>query len=69
MGRVGSLFPMGALLIGGDQLQVAMQTPAAVAEILQGAILFFMLGGSIFNRYKLMILPGKKTHKNEVQHE
>ena len=62
-------FLMGALLIGGDQLQVAMQTPAAVAEILQGAILFFMLGGSIFNRYKLKILPGKARAKMEVDHE
>jgi len=62
-------FMMGALLIGGDQLQVAMQTPAAVAEILQGAILFFMLGGSIFNRYKLKILSKKSTAKTEAQHE
>ena len=62
-------FLMGALLIGGDQLQVAMQTPAAVAEILQGAILFFMLGGSIFNRYKLKILADKQKTKAEVEHE
>lgn len=62
-------FLMGALLIGGDQLQVAMQTPAAVAEILQGAILFFMLGGSIFNRYTLKILRGKKSRKSESDHE
>lgn len=62
-------FLMGALLIGGDQLQVAMQTPAAVAEILQGAILFFMLGGSIFNRYKLKILSGQQKTKAEVEHE
>jgi simple sugar transport system permease protein len=62
-------FLMGALLIGGDQLQVAMQTPAAVAQILQGAILFFMLGGSIFNRYKLMIISGKQKEKTEAEHE
>lgn len=56
-------FSMGALLVGGDQLQIAMQTPAAVADILQGAILFFMLGGSIFNTYKIKI-----THKKSIQH-
>ncbi|MGV8027229.1 MAG: ABC transporter permease [Anaerolineaceae bacterium] len=56
-------FSMGALLVGGDQLQIAMQTPAAVADILQGAILFFMLGGSIFNTYKIKI-----THKKSKQH-
>jgi simple sugar transport system permease protein len=62
-------FLMGALFIGGDQLQVAMQTPAAVAEILQGAILFFMLGGSIFNRYRLKIIPRRSSKKLEVEHE
>ena len=62
-------FLMGALLIGGDQLQVAMQTPAAVAEILQGTILFFMLGGTIFNRYKLMISSGKQSAKAEAENE
>lgn len=62
-------FMMGALLIGGDQIQIAMQTPAAVAEILQGAILFFMLGGSIFNRYSIRILRKKKKKQGEVDHE
>ena len=47
---------MGALYVGGDQIQIAMQTPAAVAQILQGAILFFMLGGMIFANYKVRIL-------------
>ncbi|MCD6576724.1 MAG: ABC transporter permease [Anaerolineaceae bacterium] len=49
-------FLMGALYVGGDQIQIAMQTPAAVAQILQGAILFFMLGGMIFANYKVRIL-------------
>ncbi len=49
-------FLMGALVIGGDQLQVAMQTPAAVAEVLQGAILFFVLGGWIFVNYRIRVL-------------
>ena len=44
---------MGALFVGGDQIQIALQTPAAVALVLQGAILFFMLGGSIFVNYRL----------------
>lgn len=49
-------FFMGALVIGGDQLQVAMQTPAAVAEVLQGAILFFVLGGWVFVNYRIRFL-------------
>jgi ABC-type uncharacterized transport system permease subunit len=48
---------MGALLVGGDQIQIAMQLPAAVALVLQGAILFFVLGGSVFATHRLRILP------------
>jgi ABC-type uncharacterized transport system permease subunit len=49
-------FLMGALLVGGDQIQIAMQTPAAVALVLQGAILFFVLGGSIFVNYRVRVI-------------
>jgi simple sugar transport system permease protein len=49
-------FVMGALLVGGDQIQIAMQTPAAVALALQGAILFFVLGGSIFVNYRVRVI-------------
>ena len=62
-------FFMGALLVGGDQLQIAMQTPAAVADILQGAILFFMLGGSIFQSYRIKITHKKTIAHREVEHE
>jgi len=54
-------FLMGALLVGGDQLQVAMGLPAAVALVLQGAILFFVLGGSIFVNYRVRFVKGRKT--------
>lgn len=46
-------FLLAALLVGGDQIQITMQLPAAVALILQGAILFFMLGGAIFTEYRI----------------
>jgi len=62
-------FLMGGLFVGGDQIQIAMQTPAAVAQVLQGAILFFMLGGTIFANYKIRIIrsfgkdnPGDDSH-------
>ena len=45
-------FLLAALLVGGDQIQITMQLPASVALILQGAILFFMLGGAIFTEYR-----------------
>ncbi|HID88802.1 MAG TPA: ABC transporter permease [Anaerolineae bacterium] len=53
-------FLMGALLVGGDQLQIAMGLPAAVALVLQGAILFFVLGGSIFVNYRIRIVKGNQ---------
>ena len=49
-------FLMAALLVGGDQIQIALQTPAAVALVLQGAILFFVLGGSIFINYRIRVI-------------
>jgi ABC-type uncharacterized transport system permease subunit len=54
---------LAGLLVGGDQIQITMQLPAAVALILQGAILFFMLGGELFTRYRLRLewRPAEKT--------
>lgn len=49
-------FLLAALLVGGDQLQISMGLPASIALVLQGAILFFMLGGEIFTRYRLRII-------------
>lgn len=46
---------LAALLVGGDQIQIVMGLPASVALVLQGAILFFMLGGDIFSRYRLRL--------------
>lgn len=44
---------MAALLVGGDQIQITMRLPAATALILQGAILFCMVGGDMFTKYQL----------------
>jgi len=57
-------FLMGGLIVGGDQIQIAMQTPAAVAQVLQGAILFFMLGGSIFANYRVRIIRSLGKNKS-----
>jgi simple sugar transport system permease protein len=46
---------LAALLVGGDQIQIVMGLPASMALVLQGAILFFMLGGNIFTRYRLRL--------------
>jgi len=47
---------LAGLLVGGDQIQIVMGLPASMALVLQGAILFFMLGGDIFTRYRVRIL-------------
>jgi len=42
----------GGLQVGGYLVQTS-GVPATVATMLQGAILFFVLGGEIFNRYRI----------------
>jgi ABC-type uncharacterized transport system permease subunit len=46
---------LAGLLVGGDQIQITMQLPAAVALVLQGAILFFVLGGNLFTQYRIRL--------------
>lgn len=44
---------MAGLLVGGDQIQITMGLPASVASILQGSILFFMLGGAFLTDFRV----------------
>ncbi len=48
-------FLLAALLVGGDQIQITMKLPAAIALIIQGLILFCMLGGDLFTHYRLRV--------------
>lgn len=41
------------LIQGGNFVQVSMQIPSAVAGMIQGMILFFVLGSEFFIKYKL----------------
>ena len=45
----------GGLLVAGDQIQLMMNLPRSISDILQGLILFFVLGGEIFSRYRIRI--------------
>ncbi len=63
-------FLFAGLLVGGDQLQISMGLPAAIAPMLQGTILFFLLGGEILTRYRFKrtlhpapILPSENRAK------
>jgi simple sugar transport system permease protein len=46
---------LGGLMVGGDQVQIAMHVPSAISLALEGAILFCVLGGQIFQDYTLQI--------------
>jgi len=50
------------LLQGGTYLQIALSVPSAVASMIQGIILFFVLGSEFFLQYRLSFnrKPGKK---------
>ena len=51
-------FLFGGLLVGGYTIQT-MGLPAATVSMLQGAILFFLLGGEILNRYRIRLRIGR----------
>ena len=53
-GAVLVAFLLAALTVGGDQIQMSLGLPAAVAPMLQGTILFFLLGGDVLTRYRLV---------------
>lgn len=62
---LAKLNPWGILLVsillaglstGGDQLQISMGLPAAVSGVLQGSILFFVLGADVFVNYRLRVI-------------
>ncbi len=49
-------FLLGALLVGGDTLQIIMRLPLSTTLVIQGLILFFVLGGEFFRRYSIRII-------------
>lgn len=53
------------LLQGGAYIQISMQIPAAVADMMQGIILFFVLGSEFFLQYKVNITKNL-AQKGEV---
>ncbi|MDD2215211.1 MAG: ABC transporter permease [Eubacteriales bacterium] len=53
------------LLQGGAYIQISMQIPAAVADMMQGIILFFVLGSEFFLQYKVN-LAGSFRKAKEV---
>jgi general nucleoside transport system permease protein len=57
-GAVLVAFLLAALTVGGDQIQMSLGLPAAIAPMLQGTILFFLLGGDVLTRYRITRVTG-----------
>ncbi len=57
---------MGALLVGGDQIQMKMRLPASVGLVLQGMILIPMLAGTIFTEYRIRIVRQEAHTQTEA---
>jgi simple sugar transport system permease protein len=46
----------GGLLVGGDAIQVALGLPMATINLFNGVILFFVLGGELLTRYRIVLI-------------
>jgi general nucleoside transport system permease protein len=47
---------MGALIVGGDSLQIMMGFGKGVVHIFEGLVLFFVLAGEALKRYKIRLV-------------
>ncbi len=45
---------MGGLYVGGETVQITMKLPVNIVLIIQALILFFVLGGDILSKYRLV---------------
>jgi ABC-type uncharacterized transport system permease subunit len=55
---VGILFVaifLAGLLVGGDQLQAVMHLPSSVGLVLEGTLLFFVLGSDMLSKYRVRL--------------
>jgi ABC-type uncharacterized transport system permease subunit len=50
---------LGSLMVGGDQVQISIHVPSSISLALEGAILFCVLGGQVFQDYSLHIRLGE----------
>jgi simple sugar transport system permease protein len=49
-------FLFAGMLVGGDRMQMDLQLPRATAFVLQGIVLFAILGGELFARYRVRLV-------------
>ncbi len=55
------------LIQGGEYIQIALGVPSAVSDVVQGLILFFVLGSEFFMRYKIHI--GRTIQRRWLNHD
>ncbi len=60
---VGFLFSI--LLQGSNQLQIVMQIPTMLADVIQGIILFFVLASEFFINYKIVYIRKNKAQEGK----
>lgn len=58
---------LASLLVGGDQLQSVMHLPSAVGLVLEGTLLFFVLGSDSLARYRIRLSTKSKTPQHAKQ--
>jgi simple sugar transport system permease protein len=59
-------FLFAVLIQGGNFLQSSLQIPASISLVLQGIIIFFVLGSEFFIRYRFVLDFKKDRRKNRV---
>jgi simple sugar transport system permease protein len=53
-------FLFGALLVGGELLQITMKVSAHLAMLIQGLVLFFVLAGDFVGRFRVRWIKEEK---------
>jgi ABC-type uncharacterized transport system permease subunit len=66
MAILGVALFLASLLVGGDQLQSVMHLPSAVGLVLEGTLLFFVLGSDFLARYRIQ-LSRKSTERRSIE--
>jgi simple sugar transport system permease protein len=59
---LGVAFLFSLLIQGGNFLQSSLQIPASISLVLQGIIIFFVLGSEFFIRYRFVWKAGEKRN-------
>jgi simple sugar transport system permease protein len=66
IGILAASLLMALLYLGGETLQIQLQLPLAVAGVLQGLLLFFLLAADVLILYRLRWVPARRAQAGEV---